>query len=164
MILKMALDISKGMLHLHKEKIIHRDLAARNLLLDKSMNVKIADFGLSRVITNTDEYNITYTNGGPLRHMAPESLTHRKYSSYSDIWAYGITMIEIITRDIPFPNLDAIQVAVSIVNGSLRPKAPTSCPGILVSLLDKCFSMNPTDRPTFEALCFLLDNIDLNKR
>jgi len=155
-IIKMALDIAKGMLHLHKEKIIHRDLAARNLLLDKDNKVKIADFGLSRVMNSID-YDVTSTNGGPLKHMAPESLVQRKYSVHSDSWAYGITMIEIITREMPFPTMDAIQVAVGIVKGSLKPKPPDDCPKILIALLKRCFHENPSERPSFGEICFTLD-------
>lgn len=49
-VLKMAKDIAAGMGHLHAEGIVHRDLATRNLLLDENMNVKITDFGMSRVL------------------------------------------------------------------------------------------------------------------
>jgi len=147
----MALDIAKGMFHLHKEHIIHRDLAARNLLLDKSWNVKIADFGLSRV--NKEEYNVTYTKGGPLRHMAPESLIDRKYSIYSDVWAFGVTLIEIVTRDVPFPHMDGIQVAVAVVNKSLRPTSPEGTPSAIVPIVNKCFGITPSSRPTFSQIC-----------
>jgi len=67
-------------------------------------------------------------------------------------------MIEIITREMPFPKMDGIQVAVGIVNGSLKMKAPEKCPTVLVPIINRCFSVSPTGRPSFGDICFMLDD------
>ena len=89
-----AIGIAQGMTHLHEYGIVHRDLAARNVLLDASLQPKVADFGLSRVVMGkSDDYGrqATSKNDGPLKWMAPECLTDNVYSKKTDVWAYGIT-------------------------------------------------------------------------
>ena len=85
--------ISKGLLHLHEEGIVHRDLAARNILLSESIygyEPIITDFGMSRnVIDFEDQTYISKHLFGPLKWMAPESLSSKIYSPKSDIWSFG---------------------------------------------------------------------------
>lgn len=90
-VISWAKEISAGMAHLHAEGIIHRDLAVRNLLLTETLEIKISDFGLARVTQKSEDGNSivqkTESNVGPLKWMAPESLTQREYSTKSDVWA-----------------------------------------------------------------------------
>lgn len=68
---RLVVGISRGMSHLSASRIVHRDLAARNILLDSSLNPKVADFGFSRVV-GADQVGKTSTTVGPVRWMAPE--------------------------------------------------------------------------------------------
>lgn len=97
------------MLHLASEGVIHRDLAARNVLLTEEKSAKVADFGLSKVLVEQDAI---YSKGdvGPLKWMSPEAIRHKKYSEKSDVWSFGVTCIEILTRESPYPGMDAVQV------------------------------------------------------
>ena len=79
--IKLVSGIARGMLHLHKNNLVHRDLAARNVLLQRGVP-KVSDFGMSRLL-QTDAATKTYSNIGPIRWMAPESLKHRAYSTKS---------------------------------------------------------------------------------
>jgi len=146
--------ISAGMLHLHREGIVHRDLAARNILLGGGYQVKISDFGLSRVTEGSSKQsNQTRSDTGPLKWMAPESIKNKVYSTMSDVWAFGVTMWEIVTRKDPYPELDGVQTALEVTHNNLRLPIPNYCPDILVNIMKGCFETVPENRPDFSFIC-----------
>jgi len=134
--------IAAGMNHLHKEKIIHRDLACRNVLLNANMEAVVADFGLARFVRKEVDSGKTASLIGPIKWMAPESLSKGIYSTKTDVWSFGVTAWEIITRETPFEDRDLISTAVEISNG-LKLKIPETCPAPLASLLSSCWNDEP---------------------
>lgn len=115
-ILKFAIGTCRGMVHLAAEGVVHRDLACRNLLLDELLRVKITDFGLARVLDDTSAGQ-TQSTVGPIKWMAPESIIHRKYSTKSDVWSFGICLIEMCLSSEPYPGEDQMKVAMSVCKG-----------------------------------------------
>uniref|UniRef100_A0A3Q4MNV9 Tyrosine-protein kinase n=1 Tax=Neolamprologus brichardi TaxID=32507 RepID=A0A3Q4MNV9_NEOBR len=87
-LLEMCKDVAEGMAYLESHQYIHRDLAARNCLVDGNGTVKVTDFGLSRYVLD-DEYTSSVGSKFPVRWSPPEVLLYCKFSSKSDIWAYG---------------------------------------------------------------------------
>jgi predicted Ser/Thr protein kinase len=81
--------IAAGMRHLHRYNVIHCDLATRNILLTSNAEPKISDFGLSRILENTNEATADI-EAGPICWMAPETLQKQVYTKKSDIWSFGI--------------------------------------------------------------------------
>ena len=83
-----------GLNHLHKNiKIIHRDIKPSNLLVNSKGEVKIADFGVSGKITNTNDEKKTFV--GTAFYMSPERLNGQSYNYNTDLWSFGLTIMEL---------------------------------------------------------------------
>ena len=78
--------------------IVHRDLACRNVLVGEYKNLKINDFGLSRVTSSTNDVYVKTTRGRlPWKWMAIESITDGEFTTATDVWSYGVVLWEIAT-------------------------------------------------------------------
>jgi len=77
-------------------------------------------------------------------------LNHHQYSSKSDVWSWGITCVEILLQDDPYPNMDRSSVATLVSQHQLTPEIPSNAPKEIEILLKQCFEYNPDDRPDFE--------------
>jgi serine/threonine protein kinase len=92
--------VSRGLLYLHRDscmRVIHRDLKVSNILLDDKMNPKISDFGLARMFQGTQHQDNTRKVVGTLGYMSPEYAWTGMFSEKSDIYAFGVLLLEIIS-------------------------------------------------------------------
>ncbi|CAN4095470.1 unnamed protein product [Withania somnifera] len=155
-LLKVAIDVSKGMSYLHQSKIIHRDLKTANLLMDENQVVKVADFGVARVQVQS---GVMTAETGTYRWMAPEVIGHRPYDRKADVFSFGIVLWELLTGKLPYEFLTPLQAAVAVVQKGLRPTIPTHTHPMLVELLEKCWQQDPGLRPEFSEILDILQHM-----
>ena len=96
---------------------MHRDLKPGNIFLDAHYNVKLGDFGLSRVMGNESVF--AYTHVGTPYYMSPEQINDQKYNEKSDVWSLGCIIYEIAALRAPFEATTHYQLAMKIRAGKL---------------------------------------------
>ncbi|XP_022228691.2 tyrosine-protein kinase Btk29A isoform X1 [Drosophila obscura] len=151
LLLDMCIQVSKGMTYLERHNYIHRDLAARNCLVGSENVVKVADFGLARYVLD-DQYTSSGGTKFPIKWAPPEVLNYTRFSSKSDVWAYGVLMWEIFNcGKMPYGRLKNTEVVERVQRGIILEK-PKSCAKEIYDVMKLCWSHGPEERPAFRVL------------
>ncbi|XP_068408386.1 muscle, skeletal receptor tyrosine-protein kinase isoform X4 [Eschrichtius robustus] len=154
-----ARQVAAGMAYLSERKFVHRDLATRNCLVGENMVVKIADFGLSRNIYSADYYKANENDAIPIRWMPPESIFYNRYTTESDVWAYGVVLWEIFSYGLqPYYGMAHEEVIYYVRDGNVL-SCPENCPLELYNLMRLCWSELPADRPSFTSIHRILERM-----
>ncbi|KAM9207428.1 muscle, skeletal receptor tyrosine-protein kinase isoform 5-T5 [Dugong dugon] len=154
-----ARQVASGMAYLSERKFVHRDLATRNCLVGENMVVKIADFGLSRNIYSADYYKANENDAIPIRWMPPESIFYNRYTTESDVWAYGVVLWEIFSYGLqPYYGMAHEEVIYYVRDGNVL-SCPENCPLELYNLMRLCWSKLPADRPSFTSIHRILERM-----
>ncbi|OQR66628.1 hypothetical protein BIW11_14028 [Tropilaelaps mercedesae] len=158
-LMHMATQVAAAMAYLESCNFIHRDLAARNCLVGENHLIKVADFGLARLMRDDDTYTAHAGAKFPIKWTAPEGLAFNKFSTKSDVWAFGILLWEIATYGMsPYPGVDLSEVYRMLESG-YRMGCPAGCPSSVYELMRKCWSWNAADRPSFREILEMLDHM-----
>ncbi|KAF1376574.1 hypothetical protein PFLUV_G00212890 [Perca fluviatilis] len=153
-----SLQICKALVYLEGVNMVHRDIAVRNVLVASPDCVKLGDFGLSRYIEHEEYYKASVTRL-PIKWMAPESINFRRFTTASDVWMFAVCMWEIMSfGQQPFFWLENRDVINQLEQGIRLPK-PDNCPPALYSLMTRCWSYDPRERPNFTELVVKISDV-----
>ncbi len=154
-LLALMVQVAEGITYIHSKDYIHRDIKPPNLLIDtKRWICKIADLG---VCCRVGDDVVGET--GTYRYMAPEVIRHEKYGKLVDVYSFGILLLEIVSKKIPFEGVNPMQVAYAVAYFGLRPELPQGTPQDLCQLVKECWRDFPESRPTFAELCHSLRTV-----
>ncbi|CAI9089210.1 OLC1v1023742C1 [Oldenlandia corymbosa var. corymbosa] len=144
--LKMLRDICRGLMCIHRMKIVHRDLKSANCLVNKHWTVKICDFGLSRIMTESPMRDSS--SAGTPEWMAPELIRNEPFTEKCDIFSLGVIMWELCTLARPWEGVPPERVVYAVGNEGSRLNIPE---GPLGRLIADCWA-EPQERPSCEDI------------
>ena len=142
-------QLLRGLEWLHEQGVCHRDIKGANLLITKDGQVKLADFGVARKISESGEQQAAVV--GTPYWMAPEVIQMSAFTTASDIWSLGCTILELLNGEPPYYDLKQITALYRIVQDE-HPPLPADLSPALTDFLMTCFTRNPDRRPTASAL------------
>jgi serine/threonine protein kinase len=139
--LKISLQISKGMEYLHNQQVVHKALCGRNVLVGSNMQVKVCNYGMR----NPEKYH-------PQKYykwVAPETFVDRVFDKKNDSWAFGVVLWEVVTLGgCPYPNKDMNAVIHQLKSG-IRLPHPSHVSHEIYSVMLQCWDKESCNRPSF---------------
>ena len=153
-LLRIGVDVCKGMEDLHREGIVVLDLKPQNLLWDQHHAV-IADFGISHKLETTFGHLQPSQLRGSPNYTSPEGWDPEQYGGVTpkaDVWSFGCTVLELATGEAPWAGLTMMQILCKVVNKAEQPDVPPSLDQPLAQCIRRCFAHSPENRPAFSHL------------
>lgn len=156
-VLATAQEIAGALTYLHAHDVLHGDLTPSNVLLTSSTKdgrrwqAKVNDFGLSAVMGGADAVRRS-CRLGTVTHMPPEVVQHGTLSKATDVWSFGMIVLEMVTGQRAYMGLHYGQIIRQVGEGQLPMSIPSDLPPGLASLIRRCLSYKPADRPDFPTI------------
>ncbi|CAN1761488.1 Probable LRR receptor-like serine/threonine-protein kinase At5g10290 [Linum perenne] len=180
---RVALGAARGLEYLHEHcnpKIIHRDVKAANVLLDEDYEAVVGDFGLAKLV-DVRKTNVTTQVRGTMGHIAPEYLSTGKSSERTDVFGYGILLLEVVTgqRAIDFSRLEEEDDVLlldhvkklerekrldAIVDRNLKKNYNMGEVEMMIKVALLCTQASPEDRPAMSEVVRMLEGEGLAER
>jgi serine/threonine protein kinase len=146
-IAKMLIGLILGMKYLHSKDVIHGNLQPGKLLIDDRGQLHIAGYGLGSREDDDDERPM-----GTVAYMAPEILDGGRRTKKVDVFAFGLILYEILVGKSVFPKTESPMQIVKLHMQDARPPIPTTIHSKIRHVIQKCWSKNPAERPTFDEI------------
>ncbi|RHZ87626.1 hypothetical protein Glove_33g221 [Diversispora epigaea] len=141
-------DVVIGLTNIHEMGLMHKDFHSGNIV-NQSLTISyITDFGLCKPVTENDPEKIY----GVIPYMAPETLSRGEYTQASDIYSFGMVMLEVLTSYPPYYNISHDANLVMDICKGLKPEIKCEIPQFLKEIMEKCWNFEPLNRPTAKEL------------
>ena len=156
--LHFAIQIAKALDHAHSRGIVHRDIKPHNVMVLKNGSVKVADFGIARVMSQSN--TLTKEALGSVHYISPEQAKGGSVDNRSDLYSLGVVMYEMMTGRPPYDGETPVSVAIQHING--KPQMPSTLnpniPGGLEQIIMKVMEQDPDDRySSAQAMLYDMD-------
>ncbi|KAF8593367.1 kinase-like protein [Ceratobasidium sp. AG-I] len=164
--LPLCLDVSCGLQHLHSLDMVHGDMKAANVMVTIDGVAQIMDFGNTELREFTLKFTATEKSCFSIRWAAPELLVGTSsFSKEADMYGLAMTVLEALTRRVPFEKLSEFRVLYLVTVGKSRPSRPAiQVSDTLWKLLEACWAETPSERPTSNTFAVQLGQIVLSPK
>lgn len=144
--LHFAMQIAKALEHAHSRGVVHRDIKPHNVMVLKNGSVKVADFGIARLMSKGD--TLTKEALGSVHYISPEQAKGGRVDNRSDIYSLGVVMYEMMTGRPPYEGESPVSVAIQHINGGavLPSTLNPNIPGGLEQIIMKAMANDLKDR------------------
>ena len=156
--LHFAIQIAKALEHAHGRGIVHRDIKPHNVMVLKNGSVKVTDFGIARVMSQSN--TLTKEALGSVHYISPEQAKGGRIDNRSDIYSLGVVMYEMMSGRPPYDGESPVAVAIKHINGG-APMPSTlnpNIPGGLEQIIMHAMAMEPTER--YDSATGMLRDMD----
>jgi eukaryotic-like serine/threonine-protein kinase len=154
-VIELGIQIARGLEHAHRGSLVHRDVKPQNVLLDRTGQAKLIDFGIARSSAEVRPgLTLTGTVLGSSDYIAPEQAQGRSVEERTDVYSLAIVLYELLTGALPFPGENFVAVAMRHINETppsvveRRPDVPPR----LAALMERSLAKDPERRPMMSAV------------
>ena len=156
--LHFAMQIGKALEHAHSKGIVHRDIKPHNIMVLKNGSVKVADFGIARVMS--ESHTLTREALGSVHYISPEQAKGGRVDDRSDIYSLGVVMYEMIAGRPPYNGESPVAVAIQHINGGAKMPSTLNpnIPGGLEQIIMKAMALEPASR--YDSASAMLADMD----
>ena len=160
--LHFAMQIAKALEHAHGRGIVHRDIKPHNVMVLKNGSVKVTDFGIARLMSQSN--TLTKEALGSVHYISPEQAKGGRVDNRSDLYSLGVVMYEMMTGRAPYDGDTPVAVAIQHINGGAEMPSVLNpnIPGGLEQIIMKCMATDPGQRYS-SATALLYDLEELRK-
>jgi hypothetical protein len=150
---RLGADIASALDHVHSAGVVHRDVKPGNVLIDAGGSAMLADFGIARLVDDTQHHTRTGNVVGTVAYLAPEQVAGERVTTAVDVYALGLVLLEALTGERPFTGTS---VEMAFARLSRAPEIPTTLPRPWRELLVAMTARDPHRRPTAAEVAWRL--------